>query len=68
MVISTTRMAPVGMRIAEQRDGDVAAGELGRHDAGADDGRDQQAGAQRLGGKPAVQVECRICSPRISPC
>jgi hypothetical protein len=41
--------------IGEQRDGDVAATELHRHDAAADDGRQQQRGADRLCDDDAAQ-------------
>ena len=36
-------------RIAQERDGHVAAGQFGRHDPRADDGGDEYSGAKRLG-------------------
>src|SRR6202043_4015788 len=40
--------------VAQQRDGFVAAGKPLRHDAGADDGGDENCGAQPLGNKAAA--------------
>ena len=40
-----------GDGVPEQREGDVTAGELLRHDAGADHGGDEEPGAERLGGE-----------------
>ena len=43
-------------RVAEQRQRDILGQGL-RHDAGADDGRDQQRGAERFRGQAARQIE-----------
>ena len=43
-------------RVAEQRERDVLRQRLG-HDAGADDGGDQQRRAERFGRKAAGQIE-----------
>ena len=40
--------------VAKQRDGVVTAGKPLRHDAGADDGGDQNCGAQPFGNKAAA--------------
>ena len=42
-------------RVAEQRERDVSAREPLRHDAGADDGREQEGRAERLGGEASRQ-------------
>ena len=43
-------------RVAEQCQRRIV-GQPVRHDAGADDGRDQQRGAERLGGEAPVQID-----------
>ena len=50
MVISTTRIAPVGSVLPSNASADVVGQTVG-HDAGADDGGDQHGRAERLGGK-----------------
>ena len=52
--------------VAEERDGDVPAGQPLGHDAGTDDGGKQQRGAQRFGAKPARQYDGRHRT--ASPC
>lgn len=49
--------------VAEQRQGRVMRQGLG-HDAGTDDCRHQQAGAEKLGGEPARKIEyCHVMLP-----
>ena len=43
-------------RVAQQRERDVTARELLRHDAGADHGREQERGAERLRSERAAQA------------
>jgi hypothetical protein len=50
--ISTMRMAPV-RRVAEQRERGIAARQPLAHDAGADDGREQEPGAQPFSSQPS---------------
>ena len=45
-----------GQRVAEQRQRDVLGQGFG-HDAGADDGRDQQRRAECFGREPARQIK-----------
>ena len=52
MVISTTSMAPVASVLPSRASATLPPAEALAHDAGADDGRQQQAGAQRLRSKP----------------
>ena len=47
-------------RVAEQRERDVSAGQLLGHDAGADDGREQESGAERFGCERAAAGACGI--------
>ena len=62
MVISTTRIAPVGSVLPSSASADIV-GQPVRHDAGADDGRDQQRGAERLRGEAARQVDRHGAQP-----
>ena len=74
MVISTTRMAPVGSVLPSSCERDVL-GQGFRHDAGADDGRDQERGAERFRRQPARQIEfghqlafpCPMVAPSMRP-
>ena len=47
--ISTAKIAPVGKRVAKQRQRVVTARELLSHDAGADNSREQKGRPQTLG-------------------
>ena len=51
----TTRMAPVGRRIAEEGQCDVTACKAFRHDARTDDGGDQERRAERLSGEAPTE-------------
>ena len=56
---------PGGERVGEERDGDVAAGEPLGHDARADDGGEEQRGADGLGGHAPRQIDP---AARLRPC
>ena len=56
MVISTTRIAPVGSVLPSSASADVVGQPVG-HDAGADHGRHQHRRAERFGGEAARQID-----------
>src|ERR1051326_5001267 len=54
--------------VAEQRDRQIPAGEALGHDAGADDGRDQNRGTQALGEEPPPERAARAHAAEAGSC
>ena len=66
--ISTVSIAPVGSVLHSSARATISAREPLRHDAGADDGSEQECRAERLGGEASRKRRHQAGAFAVAPC